>query len=163
MLSIHTEKSYLTAFPVTSGLASPVVYYLPSDYTCLPIPTLLHFSGLRHTPAFSNRPWHTPTQCLLPTVSPSELGQEEQQANESRHNPLPLILQNLHNWYPGRWLILATHLLHAGFSLGWFFPQRWRSYIPLKCQFTYALYGTISQMTVTYMNDETIWHQSEMF
>jgi hypothetical protein len=44
-----------------------------------------------------------------------------------------------------RYSAVARHLLHAGFLLGWFLPERWRWYVPPKRRFTYCLHGAISQ------------------
>jgi hypothetical protein len=65
----------LVCYPLGSSITSPLLYYLPPDYTCLPKQALLHSSGLSHTPVFPNRVLPAPTQRLLPIGSPSDPGE----------------------------------------------------------------------------------------
>jgi hypothetical protein len=57
---------------------------------------------------------------------PGEPGKEEQRANESRHNPLPLTFEPYVTGILAGWpfffffFFLPTHLLEAGFLLCWF-------------------------------------------
>jgi hypothetical protein len=64
-----------------------LVCYLCYGHTCLLKPALLHFSCLPHTPVSQTGPCTLIPSACFPLVR--EPGEEEQQANEVRRNPLP--------------------------------------------------------------------------
>jgi hypothetical protein len=102
--SSYAQQPWPMAFTTTSGLLPA---WLQSNFPTYLLPTtsLYLFSqtgpfAVLWPPAYTCflKPALAHSYLALPIGSPSEPGEEGQQAIESRRNPLPLTLQTQYNW-----------------------------------------------------------------